>query len=215
MGAGPGLADALVAVLGLRVAGAGHRALEAALAASGEEGVDVFSRRGWRELQSSLGLTEPRARRLAAAFELGRIVERARAPADGPLLGRPGAVARLMAPELRGLRVETFHALVLDVRHRLRARVEVSRGTLASAPVHPREVFGPAVRIGGASVIVVHNHPSGDPEPSASDLEVTRRLIEAGRTLGVPLLDHLVWAQGAWVSLRERGVWSEPPQRVT
>ena len=70
--------------------------------------------------------------------------------------------------------------------------------------VHPREVFRPAVRSGAAAVVVAHNHPSGDPEPSAEDLEVTRRLAETGRLLGIPLLDHVVVGEGAWVSLRER-----------
>jgi DNA repair protein RadC len=77
-------------------------------------------------------------------------------------------------------------------------------GTLTTSLVHPREVFRSAVREAAAALIAVHNHPSGDPEPSAEDLEVTRRLIEAGRLLGIPLLDHVVVGDGAWVSLRER-----------
>ena len=126
---------------------------------------------------------------------------------DRPFLKRPDEVARFLAPELRGLEVETFQALVLDARHRLKARIEVSRGTLTMAPVHPREVFAPALRLAGAAVIVAHNHPSGDPEPSAEDIEVTQRLVEAGRVLGVPLLDHLVCAGERWISIRESGRW--------
>lgn len=169
-----------------------------------EIGLAALARAPARELAGRLGISLGDARRLSAAFALGREVERARPP-RGPLLGRPDAVARIVAPELRGLRVETFLALLLDARHRLVARAEVSRGTLTSAPVHPREVFGPALRAGAAAVIVAHNHPSGDPEPSAADLDVTRRLASTGRLVGVPLLDHLVWSAGGWVSLRERG----------
>jgi DNA repair protein RadC len=94
--------------------------------------------------------------------------------------------------------------LLLDGKHRLVRRQRVSEGTLTSSLVHPREVFGPAVREAAAAVIVAHNHPSGDPEPSGEDLAVTRRLIEAGRILGVPVLDHVVIGDGAFVSIRDR-----------
>lgn len=157
-------------------------------------------------LRSECGLSLGQARRLCAAFALGREVEAARTE-PGAELVRPGAVARLLGPELRGLEVEAFHVLILDARHRLKGRFEISRGTLTSAPVHPREVFSPALRLAGAAVIVVHNHPSGDPEPSASDLEVTTRLVEAGRLIGVPLLDHVIWANSRFTSLRERRDW--------
>ena len=96
-------------------------------------------------------------------------------------------------------------ALVLDGKHRLRGIQEVSRGTLTTSLVHPREVFFAAVSMKAAAVIVAHNHPSGDPEPSIEDLEVTRRLVEAGRILGIPLLDHVVLGDDErFVSLRDR-----------
>ena len=130
-------------------------------------------------------------------------MERDRGPVRAAL--RTGdAVYRLMAPDLRGLRRETFHVLLLDTKHRLRERFRVSEGTLSTSLVHPREVFGPAVRSGAAAVIAVHNHPSGDPEPSGEDLEVTRRLLRAGQILGIPLLDHLVIGASSWTSIRER-----------
>ena len=141
--------------------------------------------------------------RLAAIFELGRRVERARIPA-GCRIDAPARVFELMASELRGLAQETFHVLLLDGKHRLRRRQRVSVGTLTSSLVHPREVFGVALRESAAAVIAVHNHPSGDPEPSREDVAVTRRLIDAGRLLGVPLLDHVVVADGGYVSLRDR-----------
>ena len=112
-----------------------------------------------------------------------------------------------LRPIVRGLEVETFQVLALDARYRLKARVEVSRGTLDAAPVHPREVYAPALRLAAAALIVAHNHPSGDPEPSPADVAVTERLAGAGRLVGVPLLDHVVLGDGRWVSLRERGPW--------
>ena len=143
------------------------------------------------------------ALRLAAAFALGRRVEAASRRLRQSLRS-PGRVHDLLAFEMRGLDRETFHALLLDGKHCLLRRQRVSEGTLTSSLVHPREVFGPALREGAAALIVAHNHPSGDPEPSAEDLAVTRRLIEAGRLLGVPLVDHVVIAQEAYVSIRDR-----------
>lgn len=139
------------------------------------------------------------ALRLAAAFELGREVERTRQP-PRPHLFSPEEVHRLLAPEMRGLCRETFHVLLLDARHRLQDRVQVSEGTLSTSLVHPREVFGPAIRGGAAAVVVAHNHPSGDPRPSAEDVSVTRRLEETGQLVGIPLLDHVVIGDGRWAS---------------
>jgi DNA repair protein RadC len=149
------------------------------------------------------GVSRASSVRLAAAFALARRLQAAgRRPR--PNLRSPARVHDLLSGELRGLAQETFHVLLLDGKHRLRRRERVSEGTLTASLVHPREVFGPAVREGAAALIVVHNHPSGDPEPSAEDLAVTRRLIEVGRILGVPLLDHVVIGDEGYVSIRDR-----------
>lgn len=104
-------------------------------------------------------------------------------------------------------RVEVFRALLLNARYDVLKRVTVSRGGLTSALVHPREVFRPAVLASAAAVILVHNHPSGDPEPSVEDVEITRRLAHAGEILGIPILDHVIVARrDRYISLRERGV---------
>jgi DNA repair protein RadC len=204
-GGSPALAALRAVIEGPRapLAEARWRAVRGAVELFGLATLAAFSA---EELAAQCGLSRGQARRLRAAFEVGRQVEGARVP-ERVELARPGAVALLLAPDFRGLEVEVFRVLVLDARHRLKGRFEVSRGTLTSAPVHPREVFGPALRLAGAAIIVAHNHPSGDPEPSPSDIEVTARLRDAGRLLGVPLLDHVVWAEGAYTSLRERGHW--------
>ena len=149
------------------------------------------------------GLSAPRSMRLAATFALARRVEAARRSPRSDLRS-PARVHALLSGALRGLAQETFHVLLLDGKHRLRRHEQVSQGTLTASLVHPREVFGPAVREGAAALIVVHNHPSGDPEPSAEDLAVTRRLLQVGRILGVPLLDHVVIADAGYVSIRDR-----------
>jgi DNA repair protein RadC len=99
---------------------------------------------------------------------------------------------------------EEFWTMLLDGKHRVMGLAQTSVGTLTSSLVHPREVFGPAIRMAAAAVIVGHNHPSGDPEPSPEDLEVTRRLVDAGKLLGIPLVDHLVCGSETYVSLRDR-----------
>jgi len=170
----------------------------------------ALSRLGAARLVAEGGLTPAAGRRLAAAFELGRAVERARCR-PGDSLRTPERVYRLMAPELRGLEQESFHVLILDSKHRLKERCAVSAGTLTTSLVHPREVFRDAIRLTAAAIVVVHNHPSGDPEPSAEDMAVTRRLIDAGRLLGIPVLDHVIVGNGAWVSLRGRMDFRERP----
>lgn len=162
-----------------------------------------LSRRDVRHLAREFDLPRQAAARWCAAFALGRRVERCVRPPRTPLRA-PSLVHELMAGELRGLDRETFHALLLDGKHRLQSRRRISEGTLTTSLVHPREVFAPAVREGAAALIVVHNHPSGDPDPSPEDLAVTRRLIDAGVLMGVPLLDHVVIAGDRFVSLRER-----------
>lgn len=114
-------------------------------------------------------------------------------PKPGKVLKTPRAVWLLLKgePWVSDER-EHFVLLALDGKHRLKKEILVSIGTLAMSLVHPREVFRPAIEEGAAGVIVVHNHPSGDPTPSAEDLQVTRRLEEAGKLLGIPLLDHVV-----------------------
>ena len=149
----------------------------------------------------------PRARvRLAAALELGRRLDLA----DGTqaaLVEGPSDVFEITA-DLRRLRREHFIGLYLNTRNRLLVRETISIGSLNASIVHPREVFEPALRQGAASLIVVHNHPSGETDPSEDDLAITRRLSEAGEILGVPLLDHVIVGGRGYTSLKETQVLS-------
>jgi len=155
------------------------------------------------ELVAEFGLGHVSARRIQAAFSLGRAWLRARQP-ERPCLRSPRAVFELLQFEARGLEQETFWSLLLDGKQRLRRLVPVSAGTLTASLVHPREVFRCAVREAAAALIVAHNHPSGDPEPSTEDLQVTERLRAAGEVLGIPLQDHVILGDRSFVSLRER-----------
>jgi DNA repair protein RadC len=152
---------------------------------------------------AEFGLAPASARRIEAAFSLGRALGQARRQ-ERPLLRSPKAVFELLSPETRGLEQETFWSLLLDGKQRLRRLVAVSAGTLTASLVHPREVYRSAIREAAAALIVAHNHPSGDPEPSAEDLAVTERLRQAGEIVGIPLQDHVILGEDRFVSLRER-----------
>ena len=154
---------------------------------------------------SNQGSKKVRVRRVVSKFE-GVVCESPTLENGyGESIRSAQSVAEMMLPVLGDEVVEVFAVLLLNGKHRVVGMAEVSRGTLTTTIVHPREVYGPALRLSSAAIIVVHNHPSGDPEPSADDIEVTRRLIEAGRMLGVPLLDHVIVGEGGrYTSLRGR-----------
>lgn len=156
------------------------------------------------ELARGAGLSPPAAERLVAAFALGR---RAQAVplVRGESLRTTGQIFAAYGPLLRDLRKETLLALHLDAKGRVMREERVSEGTLTSSHAHPREVFGPALRHATAALILVHNHPSGDPEPSPEDVSATRRLAAVGDLVGIRLMDHVVLGDVGYVSLLERG----------
>jgi len=151
-------------------------------------------------LEAVPGVGRATSARIAAAFELGR--RAASEPVSaGRIIRGPADVFRRMGPRLRDLRQEEFHVLLLDTRHRVMHEVLVTRGILDASLIHAREVFRPAVAEGAAGLVLVHNHPSGDPTPSAEDRAVTRQLVDAGRMLGIPVLDHVVIGKGRYHSV--------------
>lgn len=152
------------------------------------------------DMEAVPGVGTATASRVLAALELGRRAASAELEPGTPVRG-PDDVFRRMGPRLRDLPQEEFHAILLNTRHRVVREVLVTRGILDASLIHPREVFRPAVAEGAAGVILVHNHPSGDPTPSAEDRAVTRQLGAAGRAVGIPVLDHVVVGWGRYVSL--------------
>jgi DNA repair protein RadC len=147
------------------------------------------------------GVGAARASALVAAFELGRRAARAPVPC-GPIRGPEDVLAHV--PDLARARREHFVVLLLNARHEIQCRETVSIGSLNASIVHPREVFRPAILHAAASVVLVHNHPSGDPEPSEEDLSITRRLVQVGELVGIDVLDHVIVAERGVVSLRAR-----------
>ncbi|MDR7523507.1 MAG: DNA repair protein RadC [Armatimonadota bacterium] len=174
--------------------------------------LEALARAHPAELTRQRGIGPTKAGALLAAFELGRRVH-AVPTARRPVIRTPQDVAALVGAQMRHLDREHFRAVLLNVRHEVIDVTGVAVGGLDSAPIHPREVFKEAVRASAAAVILVHNHPSGNPEPSADDLRITARLEDAGRVVGIDVLDHVIIGDGRFVSLRERGALGDPARR--
>jgi DNA repair protein RadC len=171
----------------------------------GEGSLRRLATRPPAELLRTSGVGPTKAARLLAAFELGaRLAREERPPVVR--IREPDDVARLFRGRLRDLQVEEFHLLALDSQSQILREVLVTRGLLNSSLVHPREVFRAAIAEAAAGIIVVHNHPSGDPTPSAEDRAVTQQLAAAGRLLDLPLYDHVIIAGDRFVSFACAGL---------
>jgi DNA repair protein RadC len=168
-------------------------------------GLRGVSRATVKELARVKGVGHVKAAHLAACLELGRRLAARVVEDQHPLIGSPDDVADLLMPRLTDLKKEHFLSVLLDTKNRVIKVNTVSVGSLDASIVHPREVFTDAVACSSAAVIVAHNHPSGDPTPSPEDRQVTSRLVEAGRLLGIDVLDHIVLGNGEWVSLKQKG----------
>jgi len=196
------LADAeLIAIL-LRTGGARRGAVDEAHALLADVGgLAEAARLDARELLRRSGIGPAKAASLLAALELGRRMATAELRAV-ERLDRPDSAGAFLARQLAGARNEVFGVVCLDGRHRCLAVRRLTQGTRNHAPVDPSDVFRTALLDHAAGVIAFHNHPSGDLEPSADDIELTRRLATAGRALGVSLLDHVIVGGARWLSLR-------------
>ncbi len=160
---------------------------------------------GMAELRKVRGIGPAKATQIAAALEIGKRLFAS--PVDrGTSLRTSSDVSSLYLPVMRNLRKEVFKCVLLDVKNRVIKDVTVSEGSLTASIVHPREAFLPAIRESAASVILVHNHPSGDPTPSAEDIDITRQLVKAGEVLGIKVLDHIIIGDGSSVSFADQGI---------
>ena len=197
--------ELLAIVLGTGAAGRDSAALAADVLALVEGSLRRLARRPLAELARLPGVGPVKAARVAAALELGRRVGAEEHPPP-PRINGPGDVHRFYADRLRDLDVEEFHVLALGCQSQVLRDLVITRGILNSSLVHPREVFRAAIAEGAAGIVVVHNHPSGDPTPSADDRVLTRQLIDAGRLLDVPVYDHVVVGGERYVSCMRAGL---------
>jgi DNA repair protein RadC len=157
------------------------------------------------ELARRPGIGRAKAARLASAFELTRRL-RARTPGVRIVLSSPAEVYAAFGPLMEDLRQEVFRLALLDAKNGLLRDLVISEGTLSASLVHPREVFRPAIVEAAASIILLHNHPSGDPEPSREDVRLTRQLVECSRLMDLRIHDHVVIGRGRYVSFAEKGM---------
>jgi DNA repair protein RadC len=158
-----------------------------------------------QELSRVKGIGAAKAVAIIAAVELGKRM-RELAPAERPVINSPEDAANLMMPRMRYETKERFVVLLLSTKNHILATPTVSIGTLNASMVHPRELFREAINYNAAAVILVHNHPSGDPSPSKDDIALTRKIFEAGCLLDIAILDHVIIGDGKYVSLKEKGI---------
>jgi DNA repair protein RadC len=191
--------------------GVGGSAAEIAGRVLAKAGASLRTLAAWPAglLEAERGVGCATSARIQAAMELGRRAA-AEAPESRVPIRGPEDVFRRMGPLLRDLRQEEFHALLLNSQHRVIRDLPVTRGILDASLIHPREVFRGAILESAAAIVLVHNHPSGDPTPSPEDRHVTRQLAAAGRTIGIPVLDHVILGDGEFTSLAKEGLLGPP-----
>lgn len=157
-----------------------------------------------QELMQIKGIGPRRAKQIISALKLANMLNVP--PSEGQVIRSPEDAAKLVMPELRYLKREHFVCLFLDTKNKVIRKETISIGSLNASIVHPRELFRQAIKNASASVIAAHNHPSGDASPSPEDVQISKRLMEAGEILGVSFLDHIIIGGNSYVSLKEQGL---------
>lgn len=208
------VSDSILLAVILRSGTAGHNVLDMATALIEKYGsLTALAATTVEELAHApgiRGLGRVKAQVILAALELARRLNEETLP-ERPRISTPVDAARTLESRVRGLEREVFWVLMLDTGNRLRGRpLDITQGILDASLVHPREVFREAVRSASAAVVLAHNHPSGNPAPSAADIRITRQLVEAGKLMDIEVLDHIILAvdggELVHVSLREEGL---------
>jgi DNA repair protein RadC len=194
----------LIAII-LRTGAGGRSALDLAVELRDRFGsLRNLAQASLQEISAVRGIGPAKAAQLKAAAELGKRMFEEPVP-RGTAFAAGRDVHAFISPRVQGLMKEVFYCLMLDVKNRLIREARISEGTLSASLVHPREAFRDAIKESAASVIFVHNHPSGDPAPSRDDILITEKLSAAGETVGIKVLDHVIVAGDSYTSMREKG----------
>jgi DNA repair protein RadC len=195
----------LLAIL-LRTGTKGENVLQLAARLLAEfDGLNGLARADMAQLSAYKGMGTAKAAQLLAALEIGRRLS-ALAPKERPQITSPDDAAKLLMGEMAYLEQEQLRVLLLDTKNRVTATHTLYQGNVNTTVVRVAEVFREGVRSNATALIIAHNHPSGDPSPSPEDVQMTRQIVEAGKLLGIQILDHIVIGQGRYVSLKERGL---------
>jgi DNA repair protein RadC len=212
VGVGPLRTAELLAIL-LRTGGNGENVVQLGERLIAKfDGLPGLARATVAQLCDVKGIGEAKAAQVLAGIELGkRIVS---APEERAVIRCSADIERLYRPSMLDLEQEEVRVLMVDTRNRVMRSEMVYRGSAHTVAVRVGDLFREAVREGATGMAVVHNHPSGDPAPSAQDVDLTRQVVEAGKLLGIEVLDHVVIARGGYVSMREKGLWPQEASRA-
>lgn len=161
---------------------------------------------GVEELTSIKGIGNCKAAQIVSAIELGKRISTYKSLDNKIQINRPMVIVDLFMEDMKYLKREHFRTINLDTKNKIVGVDEISIGNLNSSIVHPREVFNVAIKRSANSIILLHNHPSGDPTPSKEDVNITRRLIEAGRIIGIRVLDHIIIGEDKYISFKEEDI---------
>jgi len=172
---------------------------------SGGEGISFLYDMALEELRGIKGIGRVKAIQIKALMELSKRAASTFNLSERIVIKSPQDIYRLLMGDMRYLKKEVFKAVLLNTKNHVIKISNISIGSLSASIVHPREVYREAVKASCSAVIFVHNHPSGDPEPSADDIETTRRLVESGEILGIKALDHIIIGDGTYISMKEKG----------
>lgn len=168
-------------------------------------GIKCLYESSFEQLKGIKGIGTAKASQIKASLELGRRLKTYRD--NGSIyIKTPGDIAEMVMEEMRYLKKECLKLILLNTKNVVISVKDVSVGSLNSSIVHPREIFVEAIKVSSASVIICHNHPSGDPTPSQEDINVTKRVYEAGKIVGIDLIDHVIIGDGKYVSLKEKNI---------
>jgi DNA repair protein RadC len=168
-------------------------------------GLTGLHRADFQDVVAKHGLGPAKAAQIKAAIELGNRL-RLEAPDERPAVHSPADAAALVQYEMSALEQEEMRVILLDTRNRVLGIKQVYKGSTNSSQVRVNELFKDAIRVSAVSIVIIHNHPSGDPTPSPDDVAVTRAIVQAGKLLDIEVLDHLVIGRGRFVSLKDRGL---------
>ncbi len=183
------------------------RVAEQVLARYKDIGITAMMNMSVTELAAVHGVGAVKAATVLAALELGRRISQ-KAAEKVEIVHGPEDAAHYAMPRFRFEQREHFAVMLLNTKNHILGLTDVSVGSLSASIVHPREVFRAALRYAAAAMILIHNHPSGDPSPSQEDISVTQRLVRAGKIMDVPVLDHIILGDGRFISLKEKGMLS-------
>lgn len=170
------------------------------------DGINGILNASYKDITSIKGIKNVKGSQILALAELFRRFNTLKASADRVTINSPRDIGNMLMGEMADLNQEVLKLIILNTKNKIIKVKDIFKGSLNSSIVHPREIYCEAIKCGGASIIICHNHPSGDPSPSKEDINITLRIKECGRIIGIELLDHIILGNKDFISLKEKGI---------